>query len=31
LKEITTGKARWLLAQLEPAIGQRPIAEIEPY
>ena len=31
LKEITTGKARWLLAQLESALGQRPIAEIEPY
>ena len=31
LKEITTGKARWLLSQLEPAIGQRPIADIEPY
>lgn len=31
LKEITTGKARWLLVQLEPALGQRPIADIEPY
>ncbi|MES2722796.1 MAG: Arm DNA-binding domain-containing protein [Pseudomonadota bacterium] len=31
LKEITTGKAKWLLAQLEPALGSRPIAEIEPY
>lgn len=31
LKEITTGKARWLLSQLEPAIGQRPISDIEPY
>lgn len=31
VKEITAGKARWLLAQLEPGIGQRPIAEIEPY
>lgn len=31
LKEITTGKAKWLLAQLEPTLGQRPIADIEPY
>ena len=31
LKEITTGKARWLLAQLELALGERPIAEIEPH
>lgn len=31
LKEITTGKAKWLLAQLEPALGARPIADIEPY
>jgi integrase len=31
VKEITTGKAKWLLAQLEPALGQRPITEIEPY
>jgi integrase len=31
LKEITTAKARWLLALLEPALGNRPIAEIEPY
>lgn len=31
LKAITTAKAGWLLAQLEPALGQRPIAEIEPY
>lgn len=31
LKTITTGKARWLLGQLEPALGQRPIADIEPY
>lgn len=28
---ITAGKARWLLAQLEPAIGKRPISEIEPW
>jgi len=31
LKEITTGKAEWLLALLEPALGQRPVADIEPY
>lgn len=31
LKKITTAKAQWLLAQLEPAIGARPIADIEPY
>jgi integrase len=31
LKDITTAKARWLLDLLEPAIGERPIAEIEPY
>ncbi len=31
LKEITTGKARWLLALLEPNLGQRPVADIEPY
>ena len=31
LKGITMDKARWLLRQLEPAIGQRPISEIEPY
>lgn len=31
LKAITTGKAQWLLGQLEPALGQRPISEIEPY
>ena len=31
LKDITTAKARWLLDLLEPAIGDRPIAEIEPY
>jgi integrase len=31
LKDITTAKARWLLAILEPAIGNRPIGEIEPY
>ena len=29
LKDITTGKARWLLSLLEPALGQRPIADIE--
>jgi integrase len=31
LKDLTLVKARWLLAKLEPAIGQRPISEIEPY
>lgn len=31
LKAITTDKAKWLLSQLEPALGARPIAEIEPY
>lgn len=31
LRDITTGKARWLLSLLESQIGQRPIAEIEPY
>lgn len=31
LKDVTTGKARWLLSLLEHPLGQRPIAEIEPY
>ena len=31
LKTITTDKAKWLLAQLEPALGSRPIADIEPF
>ena len=31
IKEITGAKARWLLALLEPALGSRPVAEIEPY
>ncbi len=31
VKAITADKARWLLALLEPAIGERPIADIEPY
>jgi integrase len=31
LKAVTTGKAKWLLGQLEPALGKRPIAEIEAY
>ena len=31
LKDITTGKARWLLSLLGPQLGERPIAEIEPY
>lgn len=31
LKAITTGKANWLLRQLDTALGQRPISEIEAY
>ena len=31
LKDVTNGKARWLLSLLASEIGQRPIAEIEPY
>ena len=31
VKGITADKARWLLALLEPALGNRPIAKIEPY
>ncbi len=31
LKEVTNTKARWLLMLLAPALGKRPIAEIEPY
>jgi len=31
LKDVTTSKARWLLSQLAGDIGERPIAEIEPY
>ena len=31
LKDITTTKARWLLSLLERDLGDRPIAEIEPY
>lgn len=31
LKDITTGKAKWLLSLLEPDLGQRPVADIEPY
>jgi len=31
LKEITTGKARWLLSLLSVELGRRPIAEIEPF
>jgi integrase len=31
LKEVTTGKARWLLSLLAPELGKRPIAEIEPF
>lgn len=29
--EATTVKSRWLLKHLEPALGARPIAEIEPF
>jgi integrase len=29
--DITTAKAKWLLGQLEPALGTRPISEIEPF
>jgi integrase len=31
LKEITTGKARWMLSLLAPELGKRPISEIEPF
>jgi len=31
LKDLTTAKARWLLTLVEPAIGSRPVADIEPY
>ncbi|MDB5440788.1 MAG: hypothetical protein JWM33_3215, partial [Caulobacteraceae bacterium] len=31
LKDVTNGKARWILSLLASQIGQRPIAEIEPY
>jgi integrase len=31
LKDITTSKARWLLSLLAPEIGERPIADIEPF
>ncbi len=31
IKGITADKARWLLGQLESALGSRPVAEIEPY
>lgn len=31
LKDVTTGKARWLLSLLFAQIGDRPVAEIEPY
>ncbi len=31
LKDVTTGKTRWLLSLLAAEIGQRPVAEIEPY
>ena len=31
VKAITADKARWLLAQLSPALGKRPLADIEPY
>jgi len=29
LADTTTGKARWLLSHLTPALGKRPIAEID--
>jgi len=31
LRDITSAKARWLLAILEPQLGRRPIADIEPF
>ena len=31
VKDITEAKARWLLAILEKDLGERPIADIEPY
>jgi len=31
LKDITTGKARWLLSLLAPDLGCRPIADMEPF
>jgi len=31
LKDVTNGKARWLLSLLATDIGDRPIADIEPY
>lgn len=31
LKDVTTEKARWLLSLLADDIGQRPIADIEPF
>jgi len=31
LKAVTTGKARWLLSLLAPDLGDRPIADIEPF
>jgi len=31
LKDVTTDKTRWLLSLLSDDIGQRPIAEIEPF
>jgi len=31
LKDITTGKARWLLSLLKAQLGERPVGEIEPY
>lgn len=29
--EVTVAKARWLLAQLTPALGARPVAEVSPH
>ena len=31
LKDLTSAKARWLLTLVEPAIGSRPVADVEPY
>jgi integrase len=31
LTEVTTVKSKWLLSLLEPAIGARAVAEVEPY
>ena len=31
VRGVTTGKAQWLIAQLGPDFGRRPISEIEPF